>query len=148
MIMPPQALEVADHGRRGQRKNEICQSKEQKENDTLRDGHQRHHRADGAGKDGRSEEIQNGLGQQDAVISAEAGQQRPVDAGALAQTSTITVRNMAVLSASRAVRMGEAPLERRRAVGDSLPQMEEQTHNAAQDQGKHDPRYFPSGSWR
>ena len=42
----------------------------------------------------------------------------------------------------RAVRMGEAPLERRRAVGDPLSQMEEQTHNAAQDQGKHDRRHI------
>ena len=108
----------------------------------MRDGHQRHHRADGAGKDGRREEIQNGLGQQDAVISAEAGQQRPVDASAAGAEQHDHRQEHGRALRIRAVRMGEAPLERRRAVGDSLPQMEEQTHNAAQDQGKHDRRHI------
>lgn len=79
---PAASFEVVDHRRGGQREDQLRAGEEYEEDHRLRDCYQRHRRAQGAGEDHRREDIQDGLGDQDAVVTAHAGDDGPIDARA------------------------------------------------------------------
>lgn len=72
-------LEVRDHIRCGKRKDELRRSEDREKDHTLRDRNSCDHHSQGSSKDHRGKEVQNGLGDEDRVVTAHSGVQGTID---------------------------------------------------------------------
>ena len=91
-------LEVRDHIRCGKRKDELRRSENREKDHALWDRNSRNHHSQGSSKDHRSKEIQDGLGDEDRVVTAHSGIQGTVNSVPLAQNSTMIVTSIVIYS--------------------------------------------------
>ncbi len=72
-------LEVRDHIRCGKRKDELRRSEDREKRSCTVGSQQPQPPFQGSSKDHRSKEVQDGLGDQDRVVTAHSGIQRTID---------------------------------------------------------------------
>lgn len=126
-------LEVVHHGRSGQREDQPGAEEQRKENHRLRDCHHAGDKPQRTGKNHGSENIQDGFGDQNTVISAHAGYDGAVNArpaGAEQHDGCDQQSIIGITLAGDQLRQALAP------VFDALPQVRHDADDGAQDQGQ------------